>query len=344
MLGDASVRRCSVLAVVSAAPGQPSLRAHAVRPERRHHGFASARRSRGSAGYSRRPAARRPARRPRRRLNARLSDADAAAALARGGPGGGGRGARRDEPSRGAVPLGAVAAAAAVAVLARKSPQYAAFRRWRDHSFRRAPLPRAARGPGRCARRAAARLSQGAAGHAGGRRDPAPPRPAIWYCKIGHGARLHRPAARLRRGDRAHSAAAIADLGSVDAAARKASELYAKAARAAGLPRSRTRGSPPLRRDHPGRFDRRPWHDNVTPRPRRRDRRGQVDLRGLRVDGPGGAVETKGRPAHPAVRRADERVRHGHGGPGPSTASSACVWSRTPAPPSTRVGTRRPLI
>ena len=233
VLGDAAVRRCSVLAVVSAALAQPSF----VRtPSDRSDGItafasgAALARERGllaptsetaNAWLGGRGA----------RLNARLSDADAAAALAAAGLAE--AAAALAATSRAAAPpLGAVAAAAAVAVLARKSPQCAAFAAGAiissvAHRF--------------LARRAVRQV------WAAGRREAvkgAADAPADAAIPCRHGRRFS-----IARSDTAlvcidlqrdfveatgRIGGRYADLKNVDAAVRKASDLL-KAARAAGL-------------------------------------------------------------------------------------------------------------
>ncbi len=232
VLGDASARRCSVLAVVSAAPAQPSF----VRtPSDRSDGvtaFASGAalaRERGllapTSGAANAWLGGRGA-----RLNKRLSDADAAVALAAAGLAEAAAALQRRDAAP--LPLGAVAAATAVAVLARKSPQCAAFAAGAiissvAHRF--------------LARRAVRQV------WAAGRREAvegAADAPADAAIPCRHGRRFS-----IARSDTAlvcidlqrdfveatgRIGGRYADLKNVDAAVRKASDLL-KAARTAGL-------------------------------------------------------------------------------------------------------------
>ncbi len=232
VLGDSSARRCSVLAVVSAAPAQPSF----VRtPSDRSDGvtaFASGAalaRERGllapTSGAANAWLGGRGA-----RLNARLSDADAAAALAAAGLAEAAAALQRRAAAP--LPLGAVAAAAAVAVLARKSPQCAAFAAGAIISSvaHRFLARRAVRQVWAAGRREAVKGAADA------------PADAAIPCRHGRQFKIARSDTALvcidLQRDFVEATGRIggryADLKNVDAAVRKASDLL-KAARAAGL-------------------------------------------------------------------------------------------------------------
>ena len=232
VLGDASARRCSVLAVVSAAPAQPSF----VRtPSDRSDGvtaFAAGAALARERGLLAPTAARRRVVGGRgARLNARLSDADAAAALAAAGLA---ERPRRCRRAAAPLPLGAVAAAAAVAVLARKSPAGVAA------SFAAGALVSSV-AHRLLARRAVRQV------WAAGRREAVKgaadaPADAAIPCRHGRQFKIARSDTALvcidLQRDFVEATGRIggryADLKNVDAAVRKASDLL-KAARAAGL-------------------------------------------------------------------------------------------------------------
>ena len=231
VLGDASARRCSVLAVVSAAPAQPSF----VRtPSDRSDGVtafaagAALARERGMLAPT--AADGRAARRPRRTAERAAVGRGRRGRPGRGGAGGGGRGAATPNPAP--LPLGAVAAAAAVAVLARKSPQCAAFAAGAIISSvaHRFLARRAVRQVWAAGRREAVKGAADA------------PADAAIPCRHGRQFKIARSDTALvcidLQRDFVEATGRIggryADLKNVDAAVQKASELL-KAARAAGL-------------------------------------------------------------------------------------------------------------